>query len=298
MKLTLIITEVTMMKQTKNPSALYEQIILSDKAVFKIVEIDIKETSQKNCVPRHWHRSLEIVVPKKNNAVIWIEGKTLTIPSGDFYIVNSKEIHAFGDPFKKYDYHGYAIQIKYEFLKHCFDNIDCCFFEVKKEVYKEAFYQLLNDIIETEKSNHPFKYLKLQSLAYDLVYQLLNEHCSQRKDGFVINSDKKRTQLIEVLSYLDEHYSDVFDAQSVADHFHLSYGYLAHLFKTYLNMNMKTYVDAIRIHKAESELLSSDKSITDIALDLGFANCKSFYREFRKYHHTTPKEYRNFNHHK
>lgn len=278
-----------------NAKVLYEQILTSDKEIVKVLEVDVPSGAPYKKVPKHWHRSLEIIIPKQNNAHVWVDGRVAKVTPNDFYIINSKQIHSLRTDDEMADYYGYAIQIKYDFLKSCFENIDSYYFEVNGLDQKKQLLNLLNQIIDIEASDDALKKIKQRGIVFELVYQLLSCHCFKKKDGVVIESDKKKAQLAKVLSYLDEHYQEVFDAQSIANHFHVSYGYLAHLFKTYLNTSMTSYVDAIRIHKAEVELLTTDKPITDIALDLGFANTKSFYREFRKYHQQTPKEYRKGN---
>ena len=40
------------------------------------------------------------------------------------------------------------------------------------------------------------------------------------------------------------------------------------------------------------ELISSDENINDIAESVGFRNFTQFYREFKKFYHVTPREYR------
>ena len=106
-----------------------------------------------------------------------------------------------------------------------------------------------------------------------------------------LSQSKNKCRLLEIISYLDKNISEVFDALEVADHFHLSYGYLAKLFKNELGMTMSEYVNSVRIRNASFDLLETDLSINEVAQKHGFASPKAFYKEFKKVYHMTPRQY-------
>ena len=54
------------------------------------------------------------------------------------------------------------------------------------------------------------------------------------------------------------------------------------------------YINKYRITMAEQLLLSSDKSITSIATEVGFNNTVSFIQNFRSVNGMTPLKYRNY----
>lgn len=276
-----------------NLDVLYEQVLVSEQTPLKVVDIVVPANELSCQVPKHWHRSIEIIIPKESGTELWLEGEIHKIYPNDLFVINSQVVHACCNVFENKKYHGYAIQIKYDFIKRCYEDIDNAFFKVSANpVQKKELLKICQNIINAEKSQDPLKRLQIYSYACELMYQLLSHHCSQKNEHLMIDSERKKEQLIKVLTYLDEHADEAFDAKEIAKHFHLSYGYLAYLFKTYLNTTMKSYVDSVRLNHAEIDLLNSDKAITDIAFDHGFPNTKSFYREFYKYHDMTPKQYR------
>ena len=57
-------------------------------------------------------------------------------------------------------------------------------------------------------------------------------------------------------------------------------------------MKFSEYVNLLRIQHAEHDLRYSDESVTDIALNHGFANAATFNKYFRTTHGCSPKEYR------
>ena len=95
-------------------------------------------------------------------------------------------------------------------------------------------------------------------------------------------TEKNRSQLVEILDYMDDHYLEIEEVSSLADHFHISYGYMARLFQTSLNMTISDYLNSVRIRHIEQDLIATDETVSDLCLRHGYANTKSFYREFNE----------------
>lgn len=278
-----------LLTEEKNQNPIYESII-SDLKEIKIVEINVKEDSMKKQIPPHWHRSIEIIVPIYNEAVLTVENKEIIIKPGEYYIVNSRSIHSLCSPFnEKYNsYYGFAIQITYTYLKKMCPDLDEIHFDSEK--YYPEIYNVLKELIETYKSDEEFKSIKLQGLAFLLIFCLfkytVNNRVSTRKE------DKHRDLMMQITEFIDQNYAQELSVDTIADTFHLSYGYLSTIFKQYMGYGVKEYINYIRVKKSEVDLRNKNLSITDVYLKNGFTNSKSFYREFRKYHTRSPKEFR------
>lgn len=271
---------------------IYEHIFPDPKTSIKLIEIKVPKESIQNQVPKHWHRSIEIIIPIVHSTETWIEGKIYIVDPGDFLIINSKEIHSCRSPLPLKDYYGYALQIKYDFIKTCFEEVDDYVFNHYCKKHHDYIYYLLKGIIDISNSDDKLKHIKVQGLVYEILYQLLENNCCKKDKSYTIHSSKHKQKLVEIQSYLDEHSDELLDSKMISQHFNLSYGYIANLFKTYLNMTMGEYINYIRIKKIEEDLILTDESIIDICMKHGFTNTKSFYREFGKYHDLSPKEYR------
>ncbi len=59
-----------------------------------------------------------------------------------------------------------------------------------------------------------------------------------------------------------------------------------------MGVNFYEYLMRVRFQKALSELAETNKNLTDIALDNGFSDLKSFNARFRSVLHCMPSEYR------
>jgi AraC-type DNA-binding domain-containing proteins len=69
--------------------------------------------------------------------------------------------------------------------------------------------------------------------------------------------------------------------------------YLTRLFKTYENTTTVHFINSVKIKQAEELLLTTDKSIKEIAYELSFSNEKYFLRIFKQITSLTPSNFRN-----
>ncbi|MCD8027256.1 MAG: AraC family transcriptional regulator [Erysipelotrichaceae bacterium] len=270
---------------------LYEAIKSNVKAPIYVATIDLNGTEENCQIPMHWHRSLEFIIPKINSTETWIEGKLYFVDPNQFLIVNSKEVHRCRGKVVNQKYYGYALQINYEFLQTLFDDIDAFYFDTIY-INENEILNILNQIIDIYFSNDSLKNIQMMGLIYELMYVLLSNHCHLKSEGYFIQSEKQKNRLVKILTYIDDECDHITDVKSIAEHFHLSYGYVANLFKTYLHITIHDALSQARIKHIENELITTDKSITEIYTAHGFTNTKSFYREFSKYHDMTPHAYR------
>lgn len=96
----------------------------------------------------------------------------------------------------------------------------------------------------------------------------------------------------KLLIYLETHYTEDLSLDILAKEFGVSRFTLSRLFTDKLHTSFPYYVNSKRLEYACNLLLSTDLSVTRIALDSGFGSSRTFFREFKATYRTTPKEYR------
>ena len=79
-----------------------------------------------------------------------------------------------------------------------------------------------------------------------------------------------------------EHYREELKLSDVAATFGYSDAYLSRMFQKYAKINYKTYLQDIRMAYAYRDLLNTDHTISQIALDNGFCSSRVFPENFRK----------------
>lgn len=244
-------------------------------------------------VHKHWHNSLEIVLPICGGDYAWVDGRYYKLYQKNMMplIINSRSIHAFESGSPK-PYIGLALLINYQFLKDVYPEIDHIYFkqpdeEVGMLIKKQLF--LINEYYETESIH---KDLLITSALYHLIY-LLVEHLSvEKKHKVELKSEKNKHRITSSINYIDKNYQEDLTIEQLSEVFHLSEGHLSKLFKDNLGMTIKAYISQTRAKEVKQALLTSDLPLIDIAIMCGFPNVKSMNKVFKDLYHCTPNQFR------
>ncbi|MBD2866118.1 AraC family transcriptional regulator [Paenibacillus oceani] len=95
-----------------------------------------------------------------------------------------------------------------------------------------------------------------------------------------------------ILKYLHTHCTEKLTLTELSSQFHLSVPYMSRFFKEHVGMGFVEYLHRLRIQRATNMLLYTDKTITDIAYEVGFDNSRTFSRVFREQKGRSAREYR------
>jgi len=102
-------------------------------------------------------------------------------------------------------------------------------------------------------------------------------------------SDKR---IAAVLDYIQQNINKTITIEDLADRACLTKSYLIRTFRNTMGVTPLQYVIRKKIQHAQTLLLGSDKSIQEIAAEVGFEDTSYFIRLFRKNIGFTPQEYR------
>lgn len=109
-------------------------------------------------------------------------------------------------------------------------------------------------------------------------------------------NDIQNTYVIKnAINYINKNYKKNITLDEVANHVHLNPAYFSTLFKKELKISFKNYLNKIRIEESKISLKKPDKSILEIALEVGYEDQSYFTKVFKNITGITPKEYRNGN---
>ncbi len=105
-------------------------------------------------------------------------------------------------------------------------------------------------------------------------------------------SDETQRLVRQAMAYIHEHYAEPISRTSLAQYVAFSEDYLTHCFRKELGVTPITYLNRFRVSRARQLLLETTKSITEIALDVGFSDSGYFSRVFRREVGMSPEAYR------
>jgi len=134
---------------------------------------------------------------------------------------------------------------------------------------------------------------KIKTKLDKLLTVLNKNHCihNQRQDDFY--NKQKDNIVIKVIEKLETQFAENLTLKEIAEEFHYNSSYLSEKFKSLTGVNFKSYLDRLRLEKILAELLYTNKNISQIALESGFKNIKSFYRVFNDQFKQSPVELKN-----
>ncbi len=92
--------------------------------------------------------------------------------------------------------------------------------------------------------------------------------------------------------YIDSHIDQDIRISDLCIHFHMSRSRLYQYARSYLQLPLTTYIQNKRLGMAKEMLKKNDRSITDIAISVGFTNYSYFCRVFKQNTRLSPREYR------
>ncbi|MGC6768685.1 helix-turn-helix transcriptional regulator [Enterococcus sp. LJL128] len=102
----------------------------------------------------------------------------------------------------------------------------------------------------------------------------------------------KRQLTAAAVDYIEMRLEKPLSVEEIARELHYSSHYLLHEFHEISQLSLYDYIKRRRLHLAGQQLLATDKTIIDVALDNGYQNQQSFTKAFTTLYKTTPKKFR------
>lgn len=99
-------------------------------------------------------------------------------------------------------------------------------------------------------------------------------------------------QIMPAMEYISQAYMNPLSIQEVAAKCSLSEAHLRRKFKEYLHMSPNEYLTLVRIRHGSELLNTTNDSVMDVALQVGYQSASSFDRNFQKLLGVTPYQYK------
>ena len=163
----------------------------------------------------------------------------------------------------------------------------------------QAFYQCIRDnrlppflifndenmqTAERNAERSSYDMIQFASVLFDRVQQLLSK-----------NADTYNT-LEAAKQYIQDHFRENIDRETVANVACITPNYLSKRFHAETGMSLREYVNQLRIAEAKRLLLSTNKSVSEVAGEVGFDNISYFSTVFRKLCGVSPVDWKSGKH--
>ncbi len=254
----------------------------------------------------HMHDYIEILYALSGKYQILLNNRDYTFKEGDMVLINSNEIH---NVFSESEGLNRYICIKFEpeLLYTSWSLIEMKYlmpFILKDSSHQKIFTreEIATTVVPSLMENMNKEYTKasygyefaIRSDLFRLFLYIIRSWHVQNIDlniGVSINKEME-TQLRKVFDYIDERYNEDITAREMAKYCNMSYSYFSRMFKRVMKKSFKEYLNYVRISKAEKLLISTNNTITEIALETGFTTSSYFISQFKAHKNISPKQYR------
>ena len=261
------------------------------------VHVD-RKTREAGCVMQghHCHPYYELAYIEHGSCRFFIEDTMFDLHDGDFLLIPPHVFHftryLFGSCLRCGIYFR-AGDLESELISHFPDGADFLsqvrIFQVptdaRREIGRSIMRMAAEDLGFEERSPLMLR-LQLQELLLlcSRVCLLLTE-----TPASIHTTDR---QVLLAARYINEHFRQQISAADIAAAAGFSPNYLSRKFREAAGIGVHDYLVFIRLRSAAFELISTNDSVTDIALRNGFSDSNYFKDVFKKKYGMTPREYR------
>ncbi|MFR3768066.1 MAG: helix-turn-helix domain-containing protein [Blautia sp.] len=270
----------------------HELIIPNEGLPFKIF---LFEGGRGNYIrEKHWHTSIEIFAVLEGELLFYINNEKYPLHAGELLIVNANEIHSVN---ALKENKTAVIQIPLRQFENYFTAQQFIRFEggIHRETDSEnpsdrrliSLVQRLYNVYTERRNGYDFRTI---SLYYELLYLMVTQYRVTEVEEKELRHNRHLSSLSRITTYMREHYREDLKLSDLAETFGYSDAYLSRMFREYAKVNFKTYLQDIRMAYACRDLLNTDHTIGQIAMDNGFCSSRGFAKDFKKRYGILPSQ--------
>jgi len=241
--------------------------------------------------PRHFHEYYTILIVEEGINQGFTEKHKYTLGSGSMLIINPGEVHA-GNSYAGETLKFRSLTLEENFLKKILaeQEVDCsgdlvfCNQPLQDKQLSQKFTALLDTF------DHNLSPVVAQTRALDFLFDLFHRYVSASIK--LPSRQPDLSYLKRARDFITDHYQQEMTLQEIAKSAYISEFHLVRQFQKYFGLTPFEYLRNYRIEKAKT-LLKQKKSITEVALTVGFYDHSHFLKNFKKLTGMLPSQYRN-----
>ena len=265
----------------------HELIIPNEGLPFKVF---LFEGGNGNYVrEKHWHTSIEIFAVLEGHLEFFMNKEEYPLKAGEQLIINSNEIHSIRAVEKN---KTVVLQIPLKQFENYFTAQRFIRFRSQDEAADVKLASLIKKLYQVYTARDVGYEFRTMSLFYEIMYMLVKNYRLTEVHEKEIRHSRRLDALSKITTYMREHYNEDLKLSDLAGTFGYSDAYLSRMFQKYAKVNYKTYLQDIRMAYAYRDLMNTDRTISQIALDNGFCSSRGFSGEFQKRYGILPSEMR------
>lgn len=146
----------------------------------------------------------------------------------------------------------------------------------------------LDKLLKSLENNDYPSDIDLSCIVYSILCQM------QSFNDFTTAASSPMSEVIaEVINFMKKNIQEPLSLDVLADHVNISTSYLSHQFRAETGCSPIEYLARLKINYAKTILRSTNRTVSDIALSLGYSSSASFINAFTSRVGISPKQFRN-----
>ncbi len=224
-----------------------------------------------------WHEDIEILFVIEDSALVRLNNTVYTANPGDIIVINSSVMHSIIAKDKYVTYH--CLIIDKDFCERYGFFIDEN--HIKELVSDPEIFELSQNMRKEQDQKDDFYNSAIISDTLKILTLLFRRHLVTNYD---FRSESKNLKMVkDAMKYMKNHFCEPLSLDEIADKIGYSKYHFCRCFKEITGSTVVTYLNDLKINYAQSQLLNTDASITDIATECGFSDISYFTKTFKKH---------------
>ena len=248
-----------------------------------------------------WGKKLEMIYLLNGNAALILDGTQMTLIQGEFVVVDARRVCEFQC---KESFMQIRISVDRSFLAEKLRadsgaelpaRMYICSREDLTHEQLPVFLKMCDLFKELVPLyiNEPEGYrLRAESIVLELLYLLVSHFSLPLVKEDLPEREAEPSRIQEILTYIEEHYTEALTLEMVSAEFGLSREYFSRLFHKSVGITFLQHLNRVRIAHLYDDLVHTDEGIMNLCERHGLTNYKLFSRLFKEIYGCTPREIR------
>ena len=247
--------------------------------------------------PIHWHNTIEILFVLEGTVDVLIESGNYKVHQREIEIINCDEAHRIYSEEKN---KVLIFHLEPIFFDKYYDDIKNVYFytnsseqgaqkEEKYDVLRKYLSILACEVIQKRENFDD----QIKAILVKLLFHLINNfHYLNYETKDIKENVVQFQRYHRIRKYIYNNYMNKISLQDIANLEYLSTYYLSHQIKDMAGITFSELVNIVRVDESIKLLLDTDKTISDISLDVGFSHARYYNKSFKDHYKCTALQFR------
>ena len=276
-----------------------------ERAIIKKTGIEFFLQKMPNKVGRvnpHTHSAIEILYIKKGSFRMFADDTVIEASEGCAVLFRSNTVHRIF-PMDSGESFYYVLKVKPSLIMDFASDENRSSYLLSlalgkagqktlwsaDETQKNGIARAIETMAHEEKCGEYGSDIAMKSCVAQVLLATLRDTRPDQSDAEASKiADNAIRCIYDTTVYINAHYAEELSAADCAARAFMSTGYFSRCFFSVTGKSFKDYLNTVRINRAERELFSTDRSVTEIAADCGFSNVSYFISVYKKQKGETP----------